>query len=242
VIVPVRFGDGRPLPQALSAAAARFAGAAERWRPGDRPHVWVFDLRPVLGAPRSRLLDGRPEAGWLSSGEGRRADAMRPARRAEFLSGRMVLRSLIRAYAAALFASPSSPLRFSTRPGGKPLVRTADGLRSFRTFNASTSHGILAAAIAPSREPETEVGIDVEVVGGPDRSGLRSWVGAEARLKCVGVGLGSVEAAPDVARALAATSLADLSAEWRGGLDRAGPSVRSDWPELELALAWSSMS
>jgi hypothetical protein len=225
VIVPVRFAEGRPLSDALRGAAGRFATVAASWTPSDRPHVWVFDLRSGSRGWRPAPAD---------YAEAVRAEAMRPVRRAEFLTSRLALRALIQAYAPGL----APPLRFACRPGGKPLVRTACGARCFRRFNVSHSHGVLAVAIVPARAPETEVGVDLEVLtdGGGE---LSAWVSAEARLKCIGVGLGAMEDTPDVMRASAATSVADLRAEWRGRLGQAGPSVCSGWPELELALAWS---
>jgi 4'-phosphopantetheinyl transferase len=165
-------------------------------------HVWWADL-DVAGGERP--------CDTLSQDERARAQRMLGARAARrWARSRAVLRALLGRY---LHVDPGA-LRFGVAAHGKPAVADVAGSLS---FNLSHSGAVAVYALAL----DTEVGVDVEVARRPvdvvaiarrtlgaaqarrlaalraderEREFRRSWVRREARLKCLGAGIGDAGA------------------------------------------------
>ncbi|WZH36579.1 MAG: hypothetical protein PIR02_17790 [Microbacterium enclense] len=145
------------------------------------------------------LAPGHP---WLSPGERARLAVMRPARAAEFTTGRVLARALV---AAATGSAPADVTIDIRPPGdpraGMPWTPDADG-----GISIAHSGGVVLAAY----RPEGDVGVDVEAgmdaastdavadylpaAERPERGWdaatlATAWVRREAVLKCLGAGL-----------------------------------------------------
>jgi 4'-phosphopantetheinyl transferase len=163
-------------------------------------HVWRGDLdeRGWSGA------DGLPE------GERRRGDAiLQPLARRRWVASRWLLRGVLARY----LGQPPADIGLEAGKHGKPrLAEPAAGL----AFNLSHSENVALLAVVAGRE----VGVDVERITaerdpvalaekglGPEGAAAvraapeserarvfhRRWAEHEARLKCLGVGLGGEE-------------------------------------------------
>jgi len=124
-----------------------------------------------------------------------RARAVRIVRdriRARWGRSRAILRVLLGRY---LDADPRA-LRFVLGPHGKPALQGKALARTDLRFNLSHSGPLMLVAVSIGRE----VGVDIELVRVRDRypaDFLRAWTRHEARVKCLGVGLGGAPAAAD---------------------------------------------
>lgn len=126
------------------------------------------------------------ETGWpgpeqLPASERERFRAFlreQPARR--WLAARWALRQVLESY----LEQPAAAIELELAERGKPHLRNGGGLE----FNLSHSHGLALVAVTCGRA----VGVDVELI--EQRRPLsfyEDWVRQEARLKCLGVGLGA---------------------------------------------------
>ena len=144
----------------------------------DGVHVW----RAALDAP------GWPGAEELPAEERERAAGFRreqPARR--WLAARWALRRVLERY----LDRPAAAIELEVAERGKPRLR--DGVLE---FNLSHSAGLALVAVTDGRA----VGVDVELI--EERRPLafyEDWVRKEARLKCLGVGLGAPPSPAEVA-------------------------------------------
>jgi 4'-phosphopantetheinyl transferase len=156
-------------------------------------HIWRADLDEA----------GWPGPGALPGSERERFEAFlreRPARR--WLAARWALRRVLAGYLSRTAAA----IELEATERGKPRLR-GGGLE----FNLSHSGGLALVAVSGR-----EVGIDVERIR-PKRPApfYSAWACHEARLKCLGTGLGaspasetpvavrSLEVAPEYAAAVA---------------------------------------
>ena len=135
--------------------------------------------------------DGWPGPEGLPGGERERFDAfLREQPRRRWLAARWALRRVLEGY----LRQPAAAIELEVAERGKPRLRDGGGLE----FNLSHSGGLALVAVTAGRP----VGVDVELI--EQRRPLafyEDWVRHEARLKCLGVGLGGppVEAAVAVA-------------------------------------------
>src|SRR5215218_481310 len=177
--------------------------------PAAEVHLWRGDL----DQPGWRGADDLPED------ERRRAAAiLRPLPQRRWVASRWFLRGVLARY----LDRPPAEIRFAAGEHGKPrLAEAAGGL----AFNLSHSEDRALVAVAAGRE----VGVDVERIVverdpvalaekglGPEgaaavraapeserpRTFHRRWADHEARLKCLGVGLGGQEPPESVAIAV----------------------------------------
>lgn len=144
------------------------------------------------------LAPGHP---WLSDRERERLRAMRPARAAEFTTGRVLARALV---AAATGRGPAD-VTIDVRPPGDPRAGMPSTPDAAGGISIAHSGGVVLVAY----RPEGDVGVDVEAgIGAANdavadylpvrerpRSGwdaallARAWVRREAVVKCLGTGL-----------------------------------------------------
>jgi 4'-phosphopantetheinyl transferase len=160
------------------------------------------------------------EAGWpgperLPDPERERFEGfLREQPRRRWLASRWALRRVLAGY----LQQPAAAIELEAGEHGKPRLRGGEGLE----FSLSHSEGLALVAVTTGRE----VGVDVEIVRPrgdlaalaeraldpeavaavrattPERRAEvfhRAWVRHEARLKCLGVGLGGTPAAGTVA-------------------------------------------
>lgn len=124
--------------------------------------------------------DGWPGPERLPASERERFETFlraRPARR--WLAARWALRRVLEGY----LGQPAAAIELEVAERGKPRLRGGE-----LEFNLSHSRGLALVAVTHSRA----VGVDVELVE-QQRHPLafyEDWVREEARLKCLGVGLG----------------------------------------------------
>jgi 4'-phosphopantetheinyl transferase len=144
----------------------------------DGVHVW----RAALDDP------GWPSAGQLPRAERERFEAFlreQPARR--WLAARWALRRVLESY----LDRPAAAIELEVAERGKPRLRDGE-----LEFNLSHSAGLALVAVTEGRT----VGVDVELI--EERRPLafyEDWVRKEARLKCLGVGLGAPPPPAEVA-------------------------------------------
>jgi 4'-phosphopantetheinyl transferase len=151
--------------------------------------VWRVDLSRASEDGLAELLCARERA--------RAARIVDARRRALWVRSRGVLRALL---ARCLDADPRA-LRFEYGEHGKPALgeravyANGPGAEPDLRFNLSHSGERLLVALTAGRE----VGVDVERARGRHTAEfLRAWTAREARVKCLGAGLG---AAPVVGEA-----------------------------------------
>jgi 4'-phosphopantetheinyl transferase len=152
------------------------------------------------------------EEGWpgpqqLPEAERERYEAFlreQPARR--WLAARWALRRVLESY----LDRPAAAIELEAAAQGKPRLRSGE-----LEFNLSHSAGVALVAVTRGRP----VGVDVELITPrhpPDF--YEDWVRKEARVKCLGVGLGApapatpvaiaaVDACPGYAAAVAVTGI-----------------------------------
>lgn len=136
----------------------------------DGVHIW----RAALDDP------GWPGPERLPDPERERFEAFLrelPARR--WLAARWALRRVLESY----LDQPAAAIELEVAERGKPHLRSGGELK----FNLSHSEGLALVAVTHGRP----VGVDVELI--KERRPLafyEDWVRKEARLKCLGVGLG----------------------------------------------------
>jgi 4'-phosphopantetheinyl transferase len=155
----------------------------------------------VWTASADQLL---PLAGCLSADERARAARLRmAAARASFVAGRVLLRRVL----GSRLGCPPEALRFTLRPGGKPVAEGGGDLE----FSLSHSAWVVLVAVTQA----VPVGVDVErvrplpeaetiaaayfppeeraaylrlPVPRPEAAFFRLWTGLEARVKATGCG------------------------------------------------------
>ena len=163
----------------------------------DGVHIWRAALDEA----------GWPEAERLPAPERERAASFlreEPGRR--WVAARWALRRVLEGY----LGEPAAEIELELGDDGKPRLRNRDGIE----FNLSHSNGLALVAVAEGRE----VGVDVELIepgrdlvalaeralGPDDAAAVRAasdaerptvfyaaWTRHEARLKCLGTGLGA---------------------------------------------------
>lgn len=163
----------------------------------DGVHIWRAALDET----------GWPEAERLPAPERERASSFlreEPGRR--WVTARWALRRVLESY----LGEPAAEIELELGERGKPRLRNGDGIE----FNLSRSNGLALVAVVEGRE----VGVDVELIE-PDRDLVAlaeraldpedvaavqaaseperpavfyaAWTRHEARLKCLGTGLGA---------------------------------------------------
>jgi 4'-phosphopantetheinyl transferase len=125
--------------------------------------------------------DGWPGPERLPAPERVRYEAFlrdQPARR--WLAARWALRRVLEDY----LGRPAAAIELEIGERGKPYLRESEGLE----FNLSHSAGLALVAVTAGRA----VGVDVELITERHSPAFfDEWVREEARVKCLGVGLGA---------------------------------------------------
>lgn len=145
----------------------------------DGVHVW----RAALDDP------GWPGPERLPAPERERYEAfLREQSARRWLAARWALRRVLETY----LDQPAAAIELEVAERGKPRLRGSSELE----FNLSHSAGLALVAVTSSRA----VGVDIELI--EERHPLafyEDWVRKEARLKCLGVGLGAPPPPAEVA-------------------------------------------
>lgn len=170
----------------------------------DGVHIWRAALDEA----------GWPDATWLPAPERERAAAfLREQPRRRWVAARWALRRVLESY----LGEPAAAIELELGDRGKPRLRNSNGIE----FNLSHSSGLALVAVTEGRE----VGVDVELIE-PERDLLAlaeralpqedaaivraaseseradvfyaAWTRHEARVKCLGTGLGAVAENVDV--------------------------------------------
>jgi hypothetical protein len=168
---------------AVSLPSARLLGRIDGL-PSGVVELWLVDLDVTPDGVRGLLsLDERARGARIAS----------ERRRVRWERSRGALRALL---AIRLDADPAA-LRFARGPHGKPAlavgarVHGASAQARYPRFNMSHSHGLMLVALSATGE----VGVDIERVRARHTPGfLRTWTLREARVKCLGTGLGATPA------------------------------------------------
>lgn len=130
---------------------------------------------------RAALDDpGWPGAGALPPAERERAERfLRKQAARRWVASRWALRRVL----GECLEVPPAAVKLEIASNGKPRLAEWPGLK----FNLSHSQGLALVAVA-----EREVGIDVERIRPKRPAGFyAAWARREARLKCLGAGLGT---------------------------------------------------
>lgn len=141
----------------------------------------------------------------LSAVDAARADSFAPPRRAEFVTGRALVRALLAdAFPGAEVAVTSAPCPRCGEPHGGVVAsgaRPQDTRHAGAVASVAHAEGLVVAAVAPGRV--RHLGVDLEparaehdrladlaaLIGGPPEDALRRWTLIEAVLKADGRGL-----------------------------------------------------
>jgi len=125
--------------------------------------------------------DGWPGPEGLPAAEQERYESFlreQPAKR--WLAARWALRRVLEGY----MGRPAAAIELEIAERGKPYLRENEGLE----FSLSHSAGLALVAVTAGRP----VGVDVELITTRHPPAFfDEWVHREARLKCLGVGLGA---------------------------------------------------